>query len=151
MSDLLKSFGERIGDESNERTVNTLKRAAKEHEAVRDRLSRVVTELVLIEAAGLLDEELLKQVSASDFGWTRISLFIESADLPKWRAVGKLSAQGKRFERTEHATGKDFIRVTVHVDSLKEFDLEYVRELPAGARCQVVEQPSTYKTLVCSR
>lgn len=151
MTDLLKDMKARVTKEAADQMAYRCRQCVETAQKVDERMPRVLAELERIENCGLLTEELTKQIGSGEFGWSRISLKIEAQDLPKWRVLGKLMANGKDFDRHDVRTGKDYIRVTIHVDGLNEFDLEYVRELPAGSRCQVINQVSSYKTLMCNR
>lgn len=131
---------------------DSVKSATERYQRCLDYLPQAAAEIALIEEAGLLTEEIASQISTYCVGsrWGRETLKIDRSALPAWRKIGKLKATGRDFDHTEEGTGKDFISVTVDVEGLKRFRLEYVREMPQGGRCQVRETVSTYRSLSCS-
>jgi hypothetical protein len=62
------------------------------------------------------------------------------------KAVGRLHVEEKNLESAEERT----IRITLSAEKYPGIRFQYVRPLAEGATCQIVEQTSTYKTLVCS-
>ncbi len=62
------------------------------------------------------------------------------------KTLGRLHVEGKELCDSEKGT------ITVHL-SAEQFpgiDFSYERPLGTGCQCRIVEQTSTYKTLVCS-
>lgn len=132
--------------EGTEARRNIVKEAARRAE----KIAETEKDLARIALSGLLTDELLSQVHISVY--SRNDLRIDRADLPKWRAVGKLTAQRREFAETD-AEGKNWIDVYVAVEGLIRSRIVYRRELPESAHCQVQEVVQTYKSksLVCVR
>ena len=134
---------------NNLRTSRAFDRKCAKEKAQRERehVRKLKADIKKILASGIeLDRQHVSSLSSGYIGCCK-TLRVLPTDLPKWRAIGRLHAEGKEFSRSEN--GKDYITVSLKVEGLEYVSLEYERELPAGSKCSVVEQ--SYKTLVCQR
>ncbi len=128
----------------------SVKYAKDRYERCLVNLPKAAADIDRIEAAGLLTPAIARQISTYCVGtsWSKETLRIERSDLPAWRKIGKLTATGRDFDHHDDESGKDYVCVTVDVDGLERFRLEYVRAMPTGGRCRVTETVS--RSLTCS-
>ena len=123
-----------------DRLVRTRAQGQREHAKLREN-ARTLARLML----ALPNEATLRIQSVWNYEHPYVSFPRESLPLIR-KALGRLHVESKELCDSEKGT------ITVHLtaEQYPGIDFSYERPLSSGCQCRIVEQTSTYKTLVCS-
>ena len=72
------------------------------------------------------------------------TVHVRQGDLPAVRRV-----LGKLLPNTKTPSGERTVRVTLRVEGREFVRVAFDMPLPPGGKCRIVEQTTTYRTLVC--
>lgn len=98
----------------------------------------------------ILEERTEQKFCKSVYDISYPTFEIERKDLPLVRkAVGRLTIDSKTVPCDFDTSNKIEVTVRPHDERMSNLRFRYRTEIKSGSKCQVVEQKTSYKTLVC--